>query len=37
MKVPLLLRRLQEDIPPCEYKQTVIDSPARPQFLIDCP
>jgi hypothetical protein len=37
MKVPVLLRRLQQDIPPCQYKQIATDRPARPQYLIDCP
>ena len=37
MKVVALLRRLQDDIPPCRFRQAAIDPPARPQFLIDCP
>jgi hypothetical protein len=37
MKMPVLLRRLQEDIPPCQYKQIAADPQARPQYLIDCP
>ncbi len=37
MSVAMLLRRLQEDIPPCRFTQAAIDPPARPQFLIDCP
>ena len=37
MKVPVLLRRLQQDIPPCRYKQVLTDESARPQYLIDCP
>ena len=35
MKVPTLLRRLKDDIPPCSYKQLETNPPARPQFLID--
>lgn len=35
MKVPTLLRRLKQDIPPCQYKQLDTSPPARPQFLID--
>jgi hypothetical protein len=35
MKVPTLLKRLKEDIPPCNYKQLETSPPARPQFLID--
>lgn len=35
MKVPTLLRRLKEDIPPCSYKQIETNPPGRPQFLID--
>ena len=35
MKVLTLLRRLQEDIPPCRYQQTATVPPARPQYLID--
>ncbi|PJA78557.1 MAG: hypothetical protein CO149_03350 [Nitrospirae bacterium CG_4_9_14_3_um_filter_51_5] len=35
MKVPTLLRRLKEDIPPCSYKQMETSAPARLQFLID--
>jgi len=37
MKVRFLLRRLQEDIPPCHYKQTDTVPPARPQYVIDSP
>jgi hypothetical protein len=37
MNVTMLLRRLQEDIPPCRFKQAAIDPPVRPQYLIDCP
>ena len=35
MKVPTLLKRLQDDIPPCTYKQLETSPSARPQFLID--
>ena len=35
MKIPTLLRRMKEDIPPCNYKQLETDPQARPQFLID--
>jgi hypothetical protein len=37
MKVPALLRRLQEDIPPCRYKQIAGNGAGRPQYLIDSP
>ncbi len=37
MKVLALLKRLQVDLPPCHYKQTETDLPARPQYVIDCP
>ena len=37
MKFPRLLRRLQEDIPPCQAQQVTADLPARPRYLIDCP
>ena len=37
MKVPILLRRLQEDIPPCRYQQVPTDAPAHLQYLIDSP
>ena len=37
MKVPFLLRRLQEDLPPYRYKQTDAGSSARPQYVIDSP
>ena len=37
MKVRSLLKRLQVDIPPCCYKQTETELPARPQYVIDCP
>jgi hypothetical protein len=35
MKIPVLLRRLQDDIPPCRYKQMDTNEPAAPQYLID--
>jgi hypothetical protein len=37
MKVLSLLKRLQADIPPCQYKQVTPDSPARQQYIIDVP
>ncbi len=37
MKVTVLLRRLQADIPPCRYVQSAIDPSTRPQYVIDCP
>src|SRR5438046_2606211 len=37
MKMRSLLKRLQADLPPCQYKQTETDAPARPQYVIDCP
>ena len=37
MKMRSLLKRLQADLPPCRYKQTETDAPARPQYVIDCP
>jgi len=37
MKVPFLLKRLQEDIPPCHYTQSASNLPALPQFVIDRP
>jgi hypothetical protein len=37
MKMLRLLRRLSEDIPPCHVRQTEPLSPARPQYVIDCP
>jgi len=36
MKMTSLLRRLQADIPPCQYTHTVSGS-ARPQYVIDAP
>lgn len=35
MKIRMLLRRLKEDIPPCQYQQLETDAAARPQYLID--
>jgi len=37
MKITVLLRRLQADIPPCRYVQPATDSSARPQYVIDSP
>ena len=37
MKVTVLLRRLQADIPPCRYCQPAVEPPARPQYVIDSP
>lgn len=37
MKILRLLKRLKEDIPPCQTQQIVTDPSARPRFLIDCP
>lgn len=36
MKVLRLLKRLKEDIPPCDAQQIATDPPARPRYLIDC-
>ncbi|HSL03877.1 MAG TPA: hypothetical protein VK901_10110, partial [Nitrospiraceae bacterium] len=36
MKVLRLLKRLKEDIPPCDAQQITADLPARPRYLIDC-
>jgi len=36
MKFPRLLRRLKEDIPPCQTQQVAADVPARARYLIDC-
>ena len=36
MKFLRLLRRLKEDIPPCNAQQITTDSTARPRYLIDC-
>jgi hypothetical protein len=35
MKIRILLRRLKEDIPPCQYQQLETDAAVRPQYLID--
>lgn len=37
MKIPILLRRLQDDIPPCRYERIATHEPASPQYLIDSP
>jgi len=37
MKVPRLLKRLKEDIPPCHTQQIATEPSARPRYLIDCP
>jgi hypothetical protein len=37
MKIPVLLRRLQEDIPPCRFNQMGGDQAGRLQYLIDSP
>jgi len=37
MKVLRLLRRLKEDIPPCQAQQIATDQPSPPRYLIDCP
>ncbi len=37
MKFRILLRRLKEDIPPCQYKQVETDETMCEQYLIDCP
>jgi hypothetical protein len=36
MKFLRLLRRLKEDIPPCQTQQVAADVPARSRYLIDC-
>jgi len=36
MKVPRLLRRLADDIPPFRYKQTDADPQAPPRYVIEC-
>ena len=36
MKFPRLLRRLQEDIPPCQTQQITTELSTRPRYLIDC-
>ena len=35
MKFRSLLRRLKEDIPPCQYRQLETDSAQFPQYVID--
>lgn len=35
MKVLRLLKRLKEDIPPCQAQQIATDLPAAPSYLID--
>lgn len=35
MKFRLLLRRLKEDLPPCQYQQLEIDATKCPQYLLD--
>ena len=35
MKFRSLLRRLKEDIPPCQYKQVETDETQEEQYLID--
>jgi hypothetical protein len=37
MKIRLLLRRLKEDIPPCQYQQLETEATTCPQYLIDSP
>lgn len=37
MKITVLLRRLQADIPPCRHFQPAIEPPGRPQCVIDSP
>ncbi len=37
MKIPPLLRRLKEDIPPCQYRQLETHATTCPQYLIDSP
>lgn len=37
MKVLRLLKRLKEDIPPCQAQQMATDLPTPPCYLIDCP
>ncbi|MCG3778842.1 MAG: hypothetical protein JW388_1570 [Nitrospira sp.] len=37
MKVLRLLKRLKEDIPPCQVQQTTTDLLAAPSYLIDSP
>ena len=37
MKFRTLLRRLQQDIPPCQFQQLETEASQSPQFLLDCP
>ncbi len=37
MKLQRLLRRLKEDIPPCQTQQISTDLPTPACYLIDCP
>ncbi len=37
MKLQRLLKRLKEDIPPCQAQQISTDLPTPPCYLIDCP
>ena len=37
MKFRLLLRRLKEDIPPCQYKQMETDENMCEQYFLDSP
>lgn len=37
MNVLRLLKRLQDDVPPCRCRQTDAAPPARPQYILDCP
>ena len=36
MKMLRLLKRLMEDIPPCQAQEITTDLPTRPRYLIDC-
>lgn len=37
LKVLRLLKRLKEDIPPCQAQQMATNLPTPPRYLIDCP
>jgi hypothetical protein len=37
MNVVRLLKRLMEDIPPCQAQKVATDLPTRPRYLIDSP
>jgi hypothetical protein len=37
MKISVLLRRLQADIPPCRHIQPATEQPAIAQYVIDSP